>query len=423
MEYPGKSWGYPRRGNAKGIFSELPNNEPDTPGGSAVFHVASDKQIRDGLVTDVYFERTEKILRAKGINRRVRAEFMTKSLPADWPWAVFAGAEECLRLLKDLPVEVRIMKEGTLFGPYEPVLEIEGKYLDFGKYETTLLGFICQASGIATMAARCRHAAGFRQVLSFGARRMHPAIAPLVERNAYIGGCDGVAVRLGADLVGIQPSGTMPHALILLMGSTVAATKAFHEIIDGQINRVSLIDTFNDEKIEAVNVAQALGRDLFAVRLDTPGSRRGDFVKIMEEVRWELDLRGFEHVKIFVSGGLDEYRIQEYNRFADGYGVGTAISNAPVIDFSMDIVEIDGRPVAKRGKKSGRKHVFRCGDCLTTQVLPAGREPLPCNCGGELQEILRPVPARGKLAESLPRPREIRNFVIKQLEKMGPSFA
>lgn len=98
----------------------------------------------------------------------------------------------------------------------------------------------------------------------------------------------------------------MPHALILLMGDTVVATKAFDEVIHPKVRRVSLIDTFNDEKIEAIRVAEALGKKLSGIRLDTPSSRRGDFQKIIEEIRWELDLRGFGHVKIYVSGGMDE---------------------------------------------------------------------------------------------------------------------
>ena len=383
-----------------------------------MLHTADSKQIRDGLVTDVYFERTEKVLKAKGIDREVRVEFMAKGLPSDWPWAVFAGAEECLSLLKDLPVDVRIMKEGTIIGPYQPVLEIRGKYLDFGRYETALLGFICQASGVATMAARCRKAAGTRNVMSFGSRRMHPTIAPLIERNAYIGGCDGVAVGLGAELIHTQAVGTMPHALILLMGDTVTATKAFHEVIESGIKRISLVDTFNDEKIEALNVASALGPDLFGIRLDTPGSRRGNFVKIMEEVRWELDLHGYNSVRIFLSGGLNEYQILEYNPFADGYGVGTAISSAPVIDYSMDIVEIDGQPISKRGQRSGVKAVLRCRDCHKTQVLPLGQTPPACPCQGEQEEILLPFLSKGKPASALPQPVEIRDFVLEQLHHL-----
>jgi nicotinate phosphoribosyltransferase len=381
-----------------------------------LLHTATSEQIRKGLVTDVYFERTEKILRDKGIDKEVRAEFMAKGLPADWSWAVFAGVEECVSLLKDFPVDVRIMKEGTFFSANQPVLEIHGKYLDFGRYETTLLGFICQASGIATMAARCRNASGERPLVSFGARRMHPAVAPLVERNAYIGGCDGVAVGLGADLVKIEPTGTMPHALILIIGDTVEAAKAFHEIIEPKVKRVCLIDTFNDEKIEALNVAKALGSELFAIRLDTPGSRRGDFNKIMEEVRWELDLRGFNNVKIFLSGGLDEYQILNFNKFADAYGVGTAISNAPVVDFSMDIVEIEGKPMAKRGKRSGSKSVLRCKGCADTRVVPAGQGAGPCECGGDFEEILTPALSKGETITPLPEPCEIRDFVLRQLK-------
>jgi len=291
-------------------------------------------------------------------------------------------------------------------------------YLDFGQYETALLGLICQASGVATMAARCKKAAGNKEVISFGARRMHPIIAPLVERNAYIGGCDGVAVGLGAQLVGIEPAGTMPHALILLMGDTVTATKAFDEVIEPTVKRVSLIDTFNDEKIEALNVAGELGDRLYAVRLDTPSSRRGDFVEIMKEVRWELDLRGYQDVKLFLSGGIDETDIQRYNVLADAYGIGTAISNAPVIDFSMDIVEVNGRPLAKRGKMSGSKRVFRCPECFKTRVCPSDKGPSPCSCGGDETEILVDFFSGGALAHPLPEPREIREFVLQQVQEV-----
>jgi nicotinate phosphoribosyltransferase len=379
-------------------------------------HTATVQQIKDGLVTDVYFERTEQILRAKGIDKVVKAEFVAKGLPSGWSWAVLAGVEECAELFKDLPVDVRMMKEGTVFGPYDPVMEVHGRYLDFGRYETALLGLICQASGVATMAARCRKAAGDRPVVSFGARRMHPMVAPMVERNAYIGGCDGVAVGLGARLVGIEPTGTMPHALILLVGNTVDATEAFHEVIEPKVRRVSLIDTFNDEKFEALNVAQAMGKDLFGIRLDTPGSRRGNFVQIMKEVRWELDLRGYGHVRIFLSGGLDEHQITRYNETADAYGVGTSISNAPVVDFSMDIVEVDGEPFAKRGKRSGSKRVFRCPQCARTEVLPHGKRGFACECGGKSRDILTPFFRKGKPVGPSPSAGEIRRYVLEQLE-------
>ena len=383
-----------------------------------MFHTATPDQIKKGLVTDVYFERTEQILKAKKCKKIVKMEVIAKGLPDDWKWGIFAGVEECARLLNDLPLDVRMMREGTVFHSYEPVMEISGIYLDFCRFETALLGLICQATGIATMAARCRKAAGPRPLISFGARRMHPAIGPMIDRNAFMGGCDFVSIGLGAKLTGHEPVGTMPHALVLVLGSTVEATMAFHETIDPNVGRVSLIDTFNDEKFEALNVADRLGKDLFGIRLDTPGSRRGNFLKIMEEVRWELDIRGYDHVKLYVSGGLDEYQILEYNRFADAYGVGTSISNAPVVDFSLDIVEVDGNPLAKRGKMSGSKRVYRCGRCDRTTVLPFDQRLGECPCGGRNQEILVPFLKKGKLKASLPKPDLIRKRVLKQLERL-----
>jgi len=325
-------------------------------------------------------------------------------------------------LLRDLKVSVRAMKEGTIFRAYQPVMEIEGMYSDFGLYETCILGLLCQASGVATKAARCKKAAGDRRVVSFGARRIHPVIAPMVERNAFIGGCDGVSVVKNAEMIGEEPSGTMPHALILLMGDTVEATKAFDEVIEPKIKRVSLIDTFNDEKIEAIRVAEALGKKLFAVRLDTPSSRRGDFQKIIEEIRWELNLRGFNHVKIFVSGGLDENRILTLNPLVDAYGVGTSITNARVIDFAMDIIEIDGKPLAKRGKMSGSKSVLRCTQCFQDRMIPFGRNQgrsnegaNRCPCGGRSKELLLPFIQNRKILWNLPKPQAIREYVLEQL--------
>jgi nicotinate phosphoribosyltransferase len=385
---------------------------------SPLFHTASDADIKSGQVTDVYFLRTLEILRQKGIAKRAVAEIVLKSFPGGWGWGVLAGIEEVAVLLQGLPVAVRALPEGTIFGTMQPVLTIEGRYTDFAQYETALLGLLCQASGVATKAARCKKAAGDHPVVSFGARRMHPTLAPMIERNAYLGGCDGVSVVKSAELLQLEPSGTMPHSLILMLGDTVAAAQAFHEIIDRAIRRVVLIDTFGDEKVEAVRVAQALGGDLSAVRLDTPASRRGDILGILREVRWELDLRGFRHVKLFVSGGLDEEEILRLNPVADAYGVGTSISNAPVLNFAMDIVEVDGAPVAKRGKMSGRKEVYRCGTCGQNAVVPAG-SPAPACCGVEATPLLAPLIEDGRLVRSLLDVHAIRRQVLAALEQVA----
>ncbi len=383
------------------------------------FHTATDEEIRQGRVTDVYFERTVAVLKKKGVRKPVRAEFIAKKFPEDQRWAVLAGIQECVSLLSGLPVTVRALDEGTVFYPLEPVLEVAGEYTAFALFETALLGMICQASGIATRAARCRRAAGERAVISFGARRMHPAVAPMIERSAYIGGCDGVAVGMSAELIGAEPVGTMPHALVLVMGGTVAATEAFHEVISRKVKRVSLIDTFDDEKFGALSVAEALGKDLFAVRLDTPTSRRGEMLEILREVRWELNLRGHGDVKLFVSGGLDDEAITHLNSVADAYGVGTFISNAPVIDLSMDIIEVDGTPLAKRGKWSGAKRLVQCPACSRRRILALSDPTDRCGCGEALNDLLQPLLEAGDVLRDRPAPRDIRQFVIHQLQLLS----
>jgi nicotinate phosphoribosyltransferase len=355
-------------------------------------------------------------LEARDIHKSVRVEFVAKFFPQGRPWGILAGVNECASLIEGINVNVRAMAEGTLFRPHQPVLEIEGPYLDFCIYETALLGFLCQASGIATKAARCKKTAGDRLVISFGARRMHPSLAPMIERNAYIGGCDEVAAVISGEIIGRDPIGTMPHALVLLMGDTVEATRAFHEIIPSRVKRVSLIDTFNDEKSEAIRIAETLGKDLDAIRLDTPNSRRGDFYSIFEEVRWELDLRGHQHVKLYASGGIDEEDICRLNPLVDAYGVGTTISNAPVIDFAMDIVEIEGQPLAKRGKRSGAKEVRRCNKCGQSHLYPLGEGEKHCPCSGEMEELLQPLLRQGRLLQPLPSTDQIRQRVLEQIK-------
>jgi nicotinate phosphoribosyltransferase len=345
--------------------------------GGPGFNTASYEEIRGAEVADVYFHRTMEVLRARGLeNTPVHAEIAYKtSNPGDW--FVVAGLDEVARLLEGTEVEALAVPEGTICRPNEPVLTLSGSYGDFAEHETAILGFLCQASGVASGAARCRLAAGERPVISFGARRMHPAITPMIERAAYLGGCDGVAVELAARRLGIPASGTLPHALVLILGSTAEAAKAFDEVIAPDIRRTILIDTFDDEKFGALIAARAIPDSIYAVRLDTPGNRRGDFRDLMREVRWELDRNGFGHVRIFASGGIDVEYILHLNPICDAYGVGGAIADAAMIDYSLDIVEVAGEDRSKRGKRGGRKRLLELEDgsrvtLPATAPVPAG---------------------------------------------------
>ncbi|MGP3668298.1 MAG: nicotinate phosphoribosyltransferase [Candidatus Bathyarchaeota archaeon] len=394
-----------------------------------IFHTASDEEIKKGKTTDVYFLRTMEVLKAKGKDKvNVVAEVTPQTrLPENWPWAVLCGVEEALKLLEGYHVNVYSLPEGTIFRPKDfngirlPVMFIEGAYGEFCFLETPLLGFICQSSGIATKAARIRKIAGDRLLISFGIRRIHPAIAPMVDRAIYIAGFDGVSCVLSAKVIGKEPIGTMPHSLIIVFKDQVKAWKAFDEVVDEKVPRIALVDTYFDEKIEAVKAAEALGERLFGVRLDTPSSRKGNFAEIVKEVGWELFIRGYGNVKIIVSGGINEENIKPLmDAGVYGFGVGTSISAAPTIDFALDIVEVEGKPAAKRGKLGGKKQVWRCWKCMVDKVLPFNLEKPKCpSCGGDMESMLKPAILDGKMLIQLPSPEEVRHYVLKQLEKVA----
>jgi len=92
------------------------------------------------------------------------------------------------------------------------------------------------------------------------------------------------------------------------------------------------------------------------VRLDTPGERGQVTPDLVKEVRARLDLAGFKHVGIFVTGGVSLERIKQFveeGAPVDGFGVGSYITGAKPIDFTADLHEIEGKPIAKRGRIPG----------------------------------------------------------------------
>jgi nicotinate phosphoribosyltransferase len=382
-------------------------------------HIARDDDILSGRTTDVYFQRTVEVLKNAGLSDvKVRAEFHVSSLPRDYKWAVFTGLKEVIEVLRGRRVTLYAMPEGTVFYENEPVMVIEGPYLEFAVLETAILGILRHYSSISTKAARIKKLVGDKTCLFFGARVLHPAIQPMADRAAYIGGCDGVATVLGAEMMGIKPSGTMPHALMIIfkavMGDHTLAWVWFDKTMPMDVPRIVLVDTFLDEREEALLAAKLLNERLYGVRLDTPGSRRGNMRRIVEEVRWSLDLHGYRHVKIFVSGGLDEPQIVALKDVADGFGVGTSIAFPPSVDLSMDIVEVEvnGKwvPITKRGKLPGFKQVYKCG---TRHVVVRWGEPATCGEPLLVKWIENGVVVRTPSSEG-----EIREYVLQQLKEL-----
>ncbi len=388
------------------------------------FFVVSGREIKEGKVTDIYFLRTMKVLGAKGLaDKHVVMEIAARSLPNGVPWGILAGVEEVAKLLEGRNLDVHALPDGSLLRPWIPIMRIEGPYSEIGPLETSILGFLCSLSGVATMAARVKFAAGEKPVVNFGIRRQHPAVSLAYERASLIGGLDGSSGIL-LEEIGFKPVGTMPHAMIILFGDQVAAWKSFDEVLPDEVPRIALVDTFYDEKTEAIMAAEALKDRLEGVRLDTPSSRRGRMSDIIKEVRWELDVRGFKHVKIFVSGGLNEYTVKEYSEAgADAFGVGSHIMGAKPVDFGMDIVEVEGKPRAKRGIKSGAKDLYICKEHLIYKYVPKGSEPPKCPvCGNEMSYAYRKILDGGRLVyriEDLKTINEATKDLLRKLRDLG----
>ncbi len=383
---------------------------------------ATEDDIKSGKTADVYFTKTVGILSSGFPDKKVVMDVTFSG--SEFPFILLSGLNDLLSIIEGRRVDIEAIPEGTLIpnrdakGIPLPVLTISGNYKEFSVMETALLGCLSQASGISTKSCMIRAAAGDLPYISFGIRRMHPAISPMIDRSAYIGGADGVSGLMGAELIEQEAVGTMPHALSLLLGDK-EAWKMCAQTTGGK--KTLLIDTFDDEKFAALKAAEEI-KDLDYVRLDTPSSRRGNFGNLVREVRWELDLRGYRNVKIMVSGGLDAKSVLDLRKAgAEAFGVGTSVASAKPVDFALDIVEIEGKPLAKRGKFSGRKKVLRCHDCRRVTVVPFGSTEKKCGCGGDLENLLKPVMKAGKLTDPYPSPSKIRDRTLGEM-KLGSAL-
>ena len=257
-------------------------------------HFLPAADVLSGETADVYFERARTILAAEQLDPVVTMEIFSRGE------GILCGAEEALAYLREIFAEangtarpvVESLHDGDAFSSKEVVMRIVARYSAFGLYETAILGILASGSGWATAARRIVDAAAPVPVIGFGARHVHPSVADQMDYASVVGGCIGASTPAGARLAGLAPTGTMPHALVLVFGDTVRAAEAFDRHIDPEVPRIVLVDTFKDEAEEALRVAEALGDRLWGVRLDTP-SERGRIPGRTENPRLErIDLHG-----------------------------------------------------------------------------------------------------------------------------------
>ena len=265
-------------------------------------------------------------------------------------------------------LDVTALADGDEIGPWETVLSIAGPLHLFAHLESVYLGVLARRTKIATNVARVVEAARGKPLLFFADRFDHFATQGGDGYAAHIAGARGVATDAMAAWWGEKGLGTMPHALIAAYhGDTVEATAAFGRHIP-EADLIALTDFNNDCVTDSVACARAFGERLWGVRLDTAGTmvdraispdRMGDFdptgvnVPLVRLVRDALDAEGFEHVKIIVSGGFTAERITAFEAQdapVDAYAVGSALLRGS-IDFTADVVAVDGRAIAKKGRR------------------------------------------------------------------------
>ncbi len=209
-----------------------------------------------GPASDTYFRRAHDTLRGEGLDPVVTVDYFGDRA------GVLCGLNQVLEILRGAlgeGGEAWALAEGDAIEAKELVLRVRARYSRFGLYETAILGILASCTGWATRAAEVAAAAAGTRVISFGARHVHPLVGPVMEYAAVVGGCNGCSTPLGAQLAGLEgPSGTMPHAMILIFGDTLAAAQAFDRHMGPDVLRIVLVDTFKDEAEESLRVAAAM---------------------------------------------------------------------------------------------------------------------------------------------------------------------
>jgi nicotinate phosphoribosyltransferase len=269
--------------------------------------------------------------------------------------------------------------EGELYFPGSPLLTVRSSFAEGVLLETLVLSVLNHDSAVASAAARMVSAAHGRPIIEMGSRRTHEQAAVAAARAAYLAGFGSTSNLEAGRRHGIPTTGTSAHAFTLLHDSEEQAFRCQVDVLGP--NTTLLVDTYDITK--GIDLAiKVAGPELRAIRIDS-----GDLGVLARHARAQLDSLGAHNTRIVVSGDLDEFAIAALRAEpVDAYGVGTAVvvgSGAPAAGMVYKLVEVDGRPVAKRSShkesRGGRKSALRrhkeTGTSLEEVVYVVGSEP------------------------------------------------
>lgn len=374
------------------------------------------------LTTDLYELAMAGSYLRRGMTATATFSLYVRDLPPDRGFVVAAGLEDCVEYLEQFRFasatlawlsahgfssevvaalgdlrftgELHAVPEGRVLLAGEPLLEVTAPLPEAQLAETFLLNRVTFQTVLASKAARCVLAAGDMELIDFSLRRTHGTEAALaMARVSAIAGFAGTSNVEAARILGLRAAGTMAHSYVQSFPSEADAFRAFVADMPGPYT--FLVDTY--DTLDGVAVAADVIRELaldgpLAVRLDS-----GDLAALATAARRVLDDAGLPHVRIFASGGLDEYELEQLALAGapiDAAGVGTKVgvaADAPYLDTVYKLVEVGGDAVAKLslGKETlpGAKQIWRRPGA--PDVLARRQEPGPEGAEALLQPVLR----------------------------------
>ncbi|SNR78347.1 nicotinate phosphoribosyltransferase [Desulfurobacterium atlanticum] len=399
------------------------------------------------LFTDLYELTMMCAYLDNGRKERASFELFTRVLPEKRNYLIYAGLEDVVKYLEefrftkddvdylhslklfpdwflDFLKEFKFtgnlysMKEGTPFFPHEPVLRLEAPIYEAQLFETAILNMTHISTLVASKAARVYSVSRGKILSDFSLRRTHGKDAGMkAARSTYIAGFSSTSNVLAGKVYGIPVVGTVAHSFIMSFETEEKAFRAYLKTFPDRA--VLLVDTYDTVKgvEKAIEVAKDLlkgGYTLKGVRLDS-----GDILTLSRLTREMLDKNGFRETKIIVSGGVDEYKVDELlskGAPVDIFGVGTKVgtsSDSPFVDFVYKLVELGEKPVMKTssGKKMypGRKQVYRFDGFDKVTLFEEKSSGLP---------LLEPIFISGERVKKLPSLSEIKEYFLEEFTKL-----
>lgn len=338
------------------------------------------------LFTDRYeLSMLESFIESGKVNDDAIFEAFTRRLPAGRRFGVFAGLGRLLPMIRDFRFgvddldyltdnkivnsrtrdylrdfrfrgKIDAYREGDVFFPNSPVLSVRATLGEAILLETLILSVLNHDSAIATTATRMVMSAKGRPIIEMGSRRTQEESAVAAARAAYVAGFASTSNLEAGRRFGIPTSGTAAHAFTLAHDTELEAFRS--QVATHGHNTTLLVDTYNIEE-GIKNAVSAAGTNLGAIRIDS-----GDLAAEATRARRLLDSLGAYGTRIIVTSDLDEMIMKDLaDAPIDGYGVGTKLVSSVPMGFVYKLVEINGRPVAKKAKDKvsigGRKFVYR----------------------------------------------------------------